>query len=247
MLRTLLTLWTALVTFVVLLFTVTAQATLIALRRVDRQRMAAGYLLRRAAVVVTWFNPLWRFAVSGPVPPAPGRAVVICNHCSNADVFLISHLPWEMKWMAKASLFKVQPLGWAMTLAGDVPVRRGDPGSARRALRRCAAYLKAGVPVMLFPEGTRSKTEEMRPFKDGAFKLAVEAGCPILPLALVGTRQALPKHDWRMGWSTGRVMVGEPIDCSELTSGDIPALKAEVRAQIEEMRGRLRAALSPAE
>src|SRR5690606_8565255 len=102
------------------------------------------------------------------------------NHESNADPFLISFLPWEMKWLAKASLFRVPVVGWCFRLAGDIPVHRGDAGSARTAMARCRGWIERGVPVMIFPEGTRSRTEELLPFKDGAFRLAVETGASIL-------------------------------------------------------------------
>ena len=86
---------------------------------------------------------------------------------------------------------------------------------------------------MIFPEGTRSATAELLPFKDGAFRLAIDAGVPILPLAVHGTATALPKHDWRFGRSTAVVSVLEPVDTTGLTPTDVPALKAKVRQMIE--------------
>jgi 1-acyl-sn-glycerol-3-phosphate acyltransferase len=90
--------------------------------------------------------------------------------------------------------------------------------------------------VMIFPEGTRSKTTELLPFKDGAFRLAIEAGVPILPLAVSGTGTALPKHGWRFGRSAAEVRVLEPVETSGLTLGDVPSLKARIRGVIVEAR-----------
>ena len=95
---------------------------------------------------------------------------------------------------------------------------------------------------MIFPEGTRSKTAELLPFKDGAFRLAIEAGVPILPLAVSGTRTALPKHGWRFGRSAAEVRVLAPVETEGMTLDDVPALKARVREMIVGTRDALAAA-----
>lgn len=208
----------------------------------DPGRYAVGYLFRRIGPVMATLNPLWRFRTSGTPPADPRRPyVVVSNHESFADILLISHLPWEMKWLSKAELFKVPVLGWLMRLAGDIPVRRGEGRSAVEALQRCRAVLRNRVSVMVFPEGTRSTTADMLPFKDGAFRLAIDAGVPILPLAVSGTGTALPKHGWRFGRSVGEVRVLEPIETAGLTVRDVPALRDRVRARILEARDALRA------
>jgi 1-acyl-sn-glycerol-3-phosphate acyltransferase len=94
---------------------------------------------------------------------------------------------------------------------------------------------------MVFPEGTRSPTADMLPFKDGAFRLAIDTGVPILPLAVSGTGTALPKHGWRFGRSVAEVRVLEPIETTGLTVKDVPALRDRVRARILEARDALRA------
>jgi 1-acyl-sn-glycerol-3-phosphate acyltransferase len=232
--------WLVLATCLVLWMPLMATARLITLS--DPGRYAVGYLFRRIGPVMATLNPLWRFRTSGTPPPDPRRPyVVVSNHESFADILLISHLPWEMKWLSKAELFKVPVLGWLMRLAGDVPVRRGEGRSAVEALQRCRSVLKNKVSVMVFPEGTRSPTADMLPFKDGAFRLAIDSGVPILPLAVSGTGTALPKHGWRFGRSVAEVRVLEPIETAGLTVKDVPALRDRVRARILEARDALRA------
>ena len=94
---------------------------------------------------------------------------------------------------------------------------------------------------MIFPEGTRSKTGELRPFKTGAFRLAIEAQVPVLPLAVYGTRDALRKHDWRLGYAEAEVRVLEPISTEGLTMDDVSALSEQVREVIVAARDELRA------
>lgn len=206
----------------------------------DRGRYAVGYLFRQIPVIVAAANPLWRFRCTGIMPADPRHPyVVVSNHESFVDILLISHLPWEMKWLSKAELFRIPFMGWLMHLAGDVPVKRGFGPSAVEAMARCREILARKVSVMIFPEGTRSPTADLLPFKDGAFRLAVDAGVPILPLAVHGTATALRKHDWRFGRSRAVVTVLEPVETAGLTPADIPALKARVRERIVAARDAL--------
>ena len=206
----------------------------------DHGRYTVGYFFRQIPVVMAALNPLWRFRVAGTMPADPRRPyVVVSNHESFVDILLISHLPWEMKWLSKAELFRIPVLGWLLRLAGDVPIQRGFGPSAVEAIAKCREVLADRVSVMIFPEGTRSTTADLLPFKDGAFRLAIDAGVPILPLVVHGTSTALPKHDWRFGRSTAVVHVLEPVETTGLTPADVPALKERVREMIVEMREEL--------
>ena len=209
----------------------------------DRNRVVAGRVFRASAVMATTFNPFWRFKqVSDPTHNyiLDGPAVVISNHCSHSDSFLISRLPWEMKWLGKKSLFRIPIVGWSMYLSGDIAVKRGDSSSVSRAMDKCLDYLANGVPIMMFPEGTRSKSDELLAFKDGAFRLAIEAGVPILPIAVHGTHSALPKSDWRFGYSDASVIVGHPIPTDGYQIETLDALKERSRGAVEALIERLR-------
>jgi len=233
--------WLVLVACIVLWFPVLAVVRLLT-APFDRGRYITGRIFRKIGPAMATMNPLWRFRYSGTMPKDPRRPyVVVSNHESFADILLISHLPWEMKWLSKAELFRIPIMGWMMWLAGDVPVKRGFGPSALEAMARCRQALDNRVSVMIFPEGTRSKTAELLPFKDGAFRLAIEAGVPILPLAVSGTATALRKHDWRFGRSDAEVRVLEPVETAGLTPSDVPELKARVRRTIVEARDALAA------
>jgi len=205
----------------------------------DKRRILSGRALRRTAQAAVLFSPVWRFRIHGEVPKNPGKAVCISNHCSHTDVFLISHVPWEMKWLAKRSLFNLPFIGWSMRLVKDVPIDRASPTAAKVALDKCAEWLRQDMPVMIFPEGTRSKTGEMQAFKDGAFKLAIETGADVLPMAVAGTESALSKHDWRPGYARGVLTIGKPISTAGMTQKDVPKLKEAARAQIAALRAQI--------
>ncbi|MEZ5377006.1 MAG: lysophospholipid acyltransferase family protein [Acidimicrobiales bacterium] len=207
----------------------------------DPGRYHAGLVFRKLAVAHQLLNPLWRFSVSGAVPTDPRRPyVVVANHESFVDILLISHLPFEMKWMSKETFFKYPLVGWMMRLAGDIRLDRGDKASAADALVQSRDRLDKHVSVMIFPEGTRSKTGELQRFKDGAFRLAIESGAPILPLAVIGTRHALIKHDWRFGYSQAEVRVLDPLSTDGLGPDDVASLRETTRstiaAALDEMR-----------
>jgi len=206
----------------------------------DRRRVVVGRTFRLVGVVAAHLTPFWHFSVVGPTPKVAGRTVVVSNHESQADPFLISHLPWEMKWLGKASLFRIPVVGWMMWLAGDVPVHRGDKTSGKGAMATCARWLARGMPVMIFPEGTRGTDGALLPFKDGAFRLAIETGADVLPIAVWGTRAALPKHSWRFQYAYAAVTVGTPLSTKGMTLEDVETLKASARAQVQVLRERLR-------
>lgn len=203
----------------------------------DPGRYLVGRAFRMIGVVTFRINPLWSVRISGVSVENPRLPyVVVSNHESFADILLLCNLPWEMKWMSKIEILRIPYLGWMMRLAGDIPIDRGSRESAGKAMELSRKSLKDHVSVMIFPEGTRSTGDDMLPFKDGAFRLALKTGTPILPLALVGTRDALAKHDWRFGPADAEVRVLPPVDVTGLTLKDTEVLKQRVRGMIDEAR-----------
>jgi 1-acyl-sn-glycerol-3-phosphate acyltransferase len=206
----------------------------------DPGRYTVGRWFRRTAVTAVALNPLWTFRTSGVRITDPRRPyVAVSNHESMADIFLVSHLPWEMKWLSKVENFRIPVLGWMMRMAGDVAIVRSERGSRAEALEECRDRLRKRVSVMIFPEGTRSRTGELLPFKDGAFRLAIESGAPILPLAVAGTRNAMPKGSLLFNPARAEVRVLEPIPTEGLTLDDVADLRDRVRTLIDEARREL--------
>jgi 1-acyl-sn-glycerol-3-phosphate acyltransferase len=233
--------WSVLVVLVAIWTPIVAIVRLVTMP-FDRGAYAAGYFFRRIAVAHQKMTPQWTFRTSGELPDDMRLPyVVVSNHESFVDILLISHLPTEMKWMSKIEIMKIPGLGWMMRLVRDIPLTRGDSTSGAAALAASIERLESGVSVMIFPEGTRSKTGEMRKFRAGAFKIAIEGQYPILPLAVHGTRDALRKNDWRIGNAEAEVRVLEPISTEGLTMSDMPALRDRVREAIAAGRAELRA------
>jgi 1-acyl-sn-glycerol-3-phosphate acyltransferase len=164
-------------------------------------------------MLYVWANPIWSVRVEGREKlPWKGAAVLVANHLSILDILVLYGLFRPFKWVAKGELFRVPFVGWNMILSDYVPIWRGDRESVRKMMARCRGHLDRGVPVLIFPEGTRSEDGVLRPFKDGAFRLATDADCPVFPIAVSGTYDALPKHGVRLrGAMKARVRVLDPL------------------------------------
>jgi 1-acyl-sn-glycerol-3-phosphate acyltransferase len=161
----------------------------------DRRRVLLHLYTCAWASFYVVMNPLWRSRVVGRENlPWRGAVVVVANHLSLIDILVLFGLLRPFKWVSKSSIFRVPFLGWNMWLNGYVPLTRGAADSIRRMMARCRELLAQGSPVLLFPEGTRSASGDLQPFKDGAFRLAREACVPIVPVAISGTHETLPKH-----------------------------------------------------
>jgi 1-acyl-sn-glycerol-3-phosphate acyltransferase len=206
----------------------------------DPGRYAAGRMFRLIGVLTVKLNPLWHFETAGRLVRDPRRPyVAVSNHESYADIFLISHLPWEMKWMSKETMFRIPCMGWMMRMAGDIRVVRGERSSAIEALAAARDRIGKRVSVMIFPEGTRSRGGGLLPFKDGAFRVAIETGAPILPLVVAGTRRAMAKGSFRFQRAHARVKVLDPIETTGLTIDDVGTLRDRVRSIIADAHTRL--------
>lgn len=214
------------------------------LHRDDPTQRIPGRWMRRFGRTTSRLTPLWRFSIEGTPPADIDRKayVVVANHESTADPFLLSWLPWDMRWVAKEELFKPPLTGWAMRWGGDIPLRRGDAESVREMMAECERAVRGGISVMMFPEGTRSKTGEMLPFKAGAFQLAIRTGAPVLPVVVAGTRRMRPKGSIWFGKACACAKVLPPIETSGLGEADTERLAAEARlaiaAELPELRAR---------
>jgi 1-acyl-sn-glycerol-3-phosphate acyltransferase len=163
-----------------------------------------------------------------------GPCIVVANHASNLDPLIVmGHLVTEARFVAKSELRWALPLSIGMAATGHIFIKRGSRKSGGRALGAAAASLGRGAKVLFFPEGTRSTATGMLPWKSGAFRLAIEAGAPVLPLAIHGSAALWPSGQKtpRSGKLTAEVL--DPISTGGRTKGDIATLRNEVRAQVE--------------
>ncbi|GAB2570462.1 1-acyl-sn-glycerol-3-phosphate acyltransferase [Paractinoplanes abujensis] len=161
----------------------------------DRRRVALHLYSSAWASFYVYVNPLWRLRVTGrDLVPWHGSAVLVANHASLIDILGLFALFRPFKWVSKQEIFRVPLIGWNMRLNDYVPLVRGSGESIRRMMAHCDRLLAAGSPVLMFPEGRRTSDGELQPFKDGAFELAVRHQVPIVPIAVHGTRRALPRH-----------------------------------------------------
>lgn len=159
--------------------------------------------------------------------------VFMSNHQSVIDTAaIVSTLPVSWRFVAKRELLWVPFFGWALGLGGHVIVDRGDHEKAMRSMKRAAERIRTGTNVIIFPEGTRSTSGEMGPFKSGGFHLAIEAGVPILPITVSGTNQITPKGSLRIESGRVRILYGIPIPTAGLDLDARGCLKDDVRRAI---------------
>lgn len=203
--------------------------------RDDPTQRNPGRWMRRLGRTTSRLQPLWTFDIEGSAPEGIDKRgfVVVANHESTADPFLLSWLPFDMRWVAKAELFKPPVVGWAMKWGGDIPLRRGEGESVRAMMDECERALAGGISVMMFPEGTRSSDGNLLPFKDGAFALAIRAQVPVLPIALAGTKEMRPKHSKWFGKAHARARILAPIETRGLGLSDVARLRDQARSTIQ--------------
>lgn len=210
---------------------------LLAIRRVfdrDPARYKTGRLFRNLGKAISKVNPNWKIKITGCTNIDDRRPyVMVCNHLSQADIPLISNLPWEMKWVAKKELFDIPVVGWMMKLAEDIAVDRQAANRKKATFKQASYYLSHNSSVMFFPEGTRSVNGKLNAFTRGAFELAIREQVPILPLVIDGTQNCLPKRSWKFGAAPHiRLKVMEPVSTEGLSKSDTSRLKEQIRNQI---------------
>ena len=147
------------------------------------------------AVLYLWVVPAWSLTIRGRRKINRRKAyLIVSNHQSQLDILAAFGLFVHFKWVSKAEIFKLPLIGWNMVLNRYIKLKRGDGESIREMMQQCEKTLREGSSVYFFPEGTRSRTGLLKPFKPGAFILAHSNRLPILPVVINGTRNALPKH-----------------------------------------------------
>lgn len=159
--------------------------------------------------------------------------VVFSNHSSYFDVFcLLAYLPIQFRWLAKAELFKIPLFGKAMEYGGYLPIDRSNPRRAYQSMSEAARRIRNGTSIVIFPEGTRSEDGKLREFKSGGAILAIKAQVPIVPVALVGTHEVMPKGTLRVKRRPIELRIGEPIFTEGLTQRERDLVLEKARERI---------------
>jgi 1-acyl-sn-glycerol-3-phosphate acyltransferase len=172
-------------------------------------------------------NPFWDVKVYGLENIDPRQTYVItANHQSLADIVVIYKTRMQFKWVAKESLFKLPFIGWCLSLGRHIKLSRGEFGSIKRIYREAVSWLRHDMSVLFFPEGTRSRTDNMNEFQNGAFKLAIREKKPVLPILIQGTREAIPRGDWVFKTRVkATVRVLPPVGTKDFAPGDFRRLR----------------------
>ena len=175
-----------------------------------------------------------RLEVRGVENVSPDRPYVyMANHSSLIDTpALFACLPYPFKIMAKKELFYVPFLGWHLWSSGNFPVDRGDARATARSVRGVIDGVRAGASLAVFPEGTRTPDGQVQDFKPGAFKIALRAGVPIVPVTIRGTFALLPKTTLAPRPGRVEVIIGTPIDVTAYTDRQVPELMLATRRAI---------------
>jgi 1-acyl-sn-glycerol-3-phosphate acyltransferase len=174
----------------------------------------------------------WRGAIS------PGRPYVfMANHVSAVDIWALFMALPPVRMIAKKQLAAIPLFGWAMWAGRFIFIDRANAVAARRSIDEAGRRIRGGESVVIFPEGTRSRDGRLGPFKKGGFHLAIHAGVPIVPVALLGTRAAMPRGSMLLRSGEVRAVIGSPIATEGLTEADRNKLLERVRDEIAAMLG----------
>lgn len=199
---------------------------------IDRSGTLVHATARTWSRLVLWSCGV-RVRVSGGDNVVSGPAVYAANHTSALDIpLLFGYLPVAFRIIHKRSLYLLPGIGWALWLGGHVGIDRQNPFRARRSLAAAAARIHAGTSVVVFPEGTRSRDENIQPFKRGSFHLALEAGVPVVPISLVGVKQVLPSGTRALRPGLVEIRVHAPLSTEGRGPTEAAALAGEARERI---------------
>jgi 1-acyl-sn-glycerol-3-phosphate acyltransferase len=185
--------------------------------------------------LIVWLAGI-RVDASGLEKTPEGPVIFASNHSGTFDIpVLQSVLPLQFRWMAKRSLFSLPVIGWAMTLAGYIPIDVGRAAKVFKSLDAAASKISAGTSVLIFPEGSRNRSMKLMPFKRGGFYLALKSGVPIVPVAIRGTREIMKTGGVMIRPGKVRVVVCDPIQTTGLEGAKLEEqLRVLTQRAIEE-------------
>lgn len=162
-----------------------------------------------------------------------GPYIFMSNHQGSYDIFaLLSHLPYQFKWLAKKELFSIPFFGWTMAAAGYISIDREGSRETVRAMNEASKKIQNGMSIVIFPEGSRSSNGSIQNFKKGGFTLAVKSKIPIVPISIAGSREIMPKGGLKTSSGEIRIMIGSPIETKDYSIREKNILMEKVRETI---------------
>jgi 1-acyl-sn-glycerol-3-phosphate acyltransferase len=165
--------------------------------------------------------------------------VYAVNHASALDIpVLYVYLPFQFRIAFKKELLSYPIVGWHLKRSGQICVDQQNPAGSIGSIRSALKSLKAGMPLVIYPEGGRTPDGQIKPFLPGAFFLAIKAQVDIVPVALVGTFELLPMNTYHIKCQPLEMRVGAPISTSGLTGHDMQSLSEKVQQAVTELYNR---------
>lgn len=184
------------------------------------------------AYCIVHLNPFWRVEVKGLENiDRKQNYVVMSNHQDLLDIPLLYDLHVHFKWVAKREVLYMPIVGWVLWMQRGITIKRGDPNSAKKMLNEGVNFLNNGLSMIIFPEGTRTKTGHVNNFMPGAFLMAVKAQKPILPVVIDGGFGDLLKGKYRRVF---RISVLPPISTEEIASTKVSLMSQRLNTIIKE-------------
>ncbi len=206
-----------------------------------------GGLFDRSGRRLHWFSRAWSWLIMktilSPVKvtgldkiDASKPHVYAVNHASALDIpVLYVYLPFQFRIVFKKELLSYPIVGWQLKRSGQVCIDQQKPTNSIAAIRSAVKSLKAGMPLVIYPEGGRTPDGEIKPFLPGAFFLAIKAQVDIVPVALVGTYELLPMNTYHIKCRPLEMRVGEPISTAGMTMRDLEGVSAKVKKAMEDL------------
>lgn len=208
--------------------------------------LVAGFFDRDGSIM-HWFARAWSWMIMktifSPVEviglekiDTNKTHVYAVNHASALDIpVLYVNLPFQFRIAFKKELLSYPVIGWHLKRSGQVCIDQQNPSHSISSIRAALKGLKAGLPLVIFPEGGRTPDGEIKPFLSGAFFLAIKAQVDVVPIALVGTYELLPMNTFHIRSRPLEMWVGDPIPTAGLTLRDMDALSAKVQKALEDL------------